>query len=74
MSRSLAFLYGVVSYFVFLVAFLYAIAFVGDLFVGKTIDYPPSGMGRGAAVVIDVILLGLFAVQHSVMARLAFKK
>jgi methanethiol S-methyltransferase len=74
MSRSLAFLYGVVSYFVFLVAFLYAIAFVGDLFVGKTIDYPKSGTGRGAAIVIDVILLGLFAVQHSVMARPAFKK
>lgn len=74
MSRSLAFLYGVVSYFVFLIAFLYAIGFVGDLVVGKTIDAPPRVTGRGAAIVIDVLLLGLFAVQHSVMARPGFKK
>jgi methanethiol S-methyltransferase len=74
MSRAFAFIYGVVSYFVFLVAFLYAIGFVGNLLVGKTIDAPPSEIGRGAAIVVDVLLLGLFAVQHSVMARPWFKK
>ena len=66
-------LYGVFSYLVFLGAILYAIVFVGDLPVPKTID---SGQGGslGAALVIDILLLGLFAIQHSVMARPAFKR
>jgi protein-S-isoprenylcysteine O-methyltransferase Ste14 len=76
-------LYGVAAYLMFLVVFLYLIGFVADAdflvggvhVVGKSVDR--GGIGDGsltiAAVVIDVALLALFAVQHSVMARTAFK-
>lgn len=73
MSRLLAVLYGVLCYVVFLVTFLYAIGFVAGLGVPKHID---SGMQGSFAValVIDLALLGLFAIQHSLMARPAFKR
>ena len=70
---AMAFLYGAISYLVFLAVFLYAIAFVGGFGVPKTVDSGAAG-SLAEALIIDVVLLGLFAVQHSVMARPAFKR
>ena len=72
-GRIAAFLYGALAYVVFLLTFLYAIAFVGNLGVPRSIDEPP-GTFSAAALLIDVLLLGIFAVQHSVMARPGFKR
>jgi methanethiol S-methyltransferase len=70
---AIAFLYGALCYAFFLVVFLYAAGFVGNVLVPKGID---SGVFPGfiQAMLVDVALLGLFAVQHSVMARPAFKR
>jgi protein-S-isoprenylcysteine O-methyltransferase Ste14 len=74
MVRIVGLIYGVVIYLFFLAVFLYTIGFVGNLpQLPKAIDVGGS-TAWPAAVVIDVLLLGLFAVQHSVMARLGFKR
>ena len=72
MGAIVAFAYGVVAYAVFFGTFLYAIGFVGNL-VPHGMDAAPAGP-LGTSLLIDVALLGLFAVQHSVMARPAFKR
>jgi len=72
MGKVLGVLYGAVAYAIFFGAFLYAIAFVGDLPVPKTIDSGAAGAVL-PSLIVDALLLGLFAVQHSVMARPAFK-
>jgi protein-S-isoprenylcysteine O-methyltransferase Ste14 len=73
MGRMLALVYGAVSYLIFLATTLYAIGFVGDLVVPKTIDTGPA-VPFIHALLVDALLLGIFAIQHSVMARPAFKR
>ena len=73
MNRIVSLLYGLFAYIVFFVTFLYAIAFVAGRVVTKTID---TGMPAALpeALIVNVLLMTIFALQHSVMARPAFKR
>jgi protein-S-isoprenylcysteine O-methyltransferase Ste14 len=73
MKRTLLFLYGVASYAVFFGVFLYAIGFIGNIAVPKSMDSSPVGP-FWTSFAIDLGLLSLFAIQHSGMARPAFKR
>jgi protein-S-isoprenylcysteine O-methyltransferase Ste14 len=72
-ARLLILFYAIVSYAVFLVSFLYALGFVGNYLVPMSIDVGgPANVSE--AIVVDLLLLGIFAAQHSIMARPAFKR
>jgi len=73
-GRVAAFIYALASYLVFLLSFVYAVAFINNYPVPKSIDVGSPGNGLAESILIDVLLLSLFAVQHSVMARPAFKR
>lgn len=72
-GRIVAFLYGIAAYVIFLVTFLYAIGFVEDLVVPKTIDGGTEATTT-QALIVNLVLMSIFAIQHSVMARPQFKQ
>ena len=74
MSRTLSLLFAIVCYAIFFATFLYLIGFVGGVVVPKTVDAPPSSLPPVARGMIDVALIALFGLQHSIMARPAFKR
>jgi protein-S-isoprenylcysteine O-methyltransferase Ste14 len=72
MGRGIAFLYGVVCYGIFFLSFLYLIGFLGNLLVPRSIDVGPVA-SISTAFLINFALIALFGIQHTVMARPAFK-
>jgi protein-S-isoprenylcysteine O-methyltransferase Ste14 len=73
MNRLTIFIYGLLGYVAFLATFFYAVGFIGNFAVPKSMDSPADGPWQ-TALLVDVGLLSLFALQHSVMARPAFKR
>lgn len=73
MKKIISAIYGVITYLLFLIAFFYAIGFVGNLYVPKAID-SGTAITFFTALILNLLLLSIFAIQHSVMARPAFKK
>ncbi|HLU09240.1 MAG TPA: isoprenylcysteine carboxylmethyltransferase family protein [Oceanobacillus sp.] len=73
-GSALALIYGLVAYAVFLVAFLYAIGFIGNLIVPKSIDTGGAVVPLQEALIVNVLLMSVFAIQHSLMARPEFKR
>ena len=73
-SRLAILLYAIVSYAVFTVSFLYALGFVGNYVVPKSIDQGTDVGSLTEAILVNLLLMSLFAIQHSVMARPAFKR
>lgn len=78
MSRAISLLFAVTAYAVFFATFLYLIVFVGNVDLGaltpRTVDSPASTLPLGAAILVNIGLIALFGVQHSVMARQGFKR
>jgi len=72
-SRGAILLYGIATYLFFLAVFVYTIGFVGGFIVPKHIENGLPG-DTPSAILVDLVLLALFAIQHSVMARPAFKR
>ncbi len=73
LKRSIVFVYGLACYAVFFATYLYAIGFVANVFVPRSIDSPRSGSWM-TSLIVDLALLLVFALQHSVMARSGFKQ
>lgn len=73
MGRSITFIYGLAAYVIFLLTFLYSIGFVGNVLVPKSIDSGVQGP-VARSLMINLALLSVFALQHSIMARPAFKR
>jgi protein-S-isoprenylcysteine O-methyltransferase Ste14 len=75
MSRALSLLVAIICYAIFFATFLYLIGFVGAFAIfPKTVDAPPADMAAGMAAIVDIALIALFGLQHSVMARQGFKR
>jgi protein-S-isoprenylcysteine O-methyltransferase Ste14 len=72
-KRVTIFAYGLACYAIFFATFLYAIGFIGNFIVPVTLDGEPT-LATGRAVAVDLLLLGVFAIQHSLMARPFFKR
>src|SRR5262245_64079151 len=73
MAKLIALLYGIMAYLAFAITIVYAIGFVTGVGVPKTIDSGAAGEPV-EAIIINLLLMSLFAIQHSVMARPQFKK